>query len=463
MLKLHQLFTINLVITFFLLFSILGLISFYSLKEIELNNQTANLTNLIKSIELSIDSNKELNTYAKNLKEQLEVRVTFVALNGKVLGDSDHTVYDMDNHLHRVEMQQALAEEFGVSARHSDTLEIELLYVAKIIEYEHQKIFLRLSKPLKYINNNVYQFWSQLILLLAVIILIVAIINFYANTWVEKQVAFLIKHLQNLSDKKYAFDYEKSWIKEFNIISYEVDTLSQKLQKREKSNREINAKLKLKNRQLQDMISAISHEFKNPIAIILGYARTIVDNKLDETKRDEFLEKIHNNTLKLNNMIDRMSLFTKLENNDIEIKKESNSLETLTKEICENSRIKNKNREIIFEAGENTPLDFDKMLIDLAITNLLENALKYSQDKVIVSVKENEVRIQDFGIGIKKADQKRIKKKYYRVNKNSWDNSMGLGLSLVEFILKLHESALVIESEYEKGSIFSFRLGERRV
>ena len=436
----------------------IGFISFYTLKDIELSNQKQTLTYLINSIELNNSIQKDLNSYAKDLKKVLDVRVTFVDMQGNVLGDSDHTVYDMDNHLHRDEMQSALKTEFGISVRHSDTINKEFLYVAKVISFDDREIFLRVSKPLEYINNSVYKFWSKLILLLALAIIIISLINFFANQRIDIQVLHLINHLQNISDKRYNYNYEKSWISEFSFISYEVDHLAHKLQKREKSNREINAKLKLKNRQLQDMISAISHEFKNPIAIILGYARTILDATLNEEQKKQFLEKIHNNTLKLNQMIDRMTLFTKLENNETKLTKEQDSLEMLTKEICDNFQIKNPNIKINFSAQNNTNIKFDKMLIELAITNLIDNAIKYSQNDIDVSVIDNEIKVKDYGLGIKKSDMKKIKKKFYRVDKNSWNNSMGLGLALVDYIINLHESKLIIESEYEVGSTFSFKL-----
>ena len=100
----------------------------------------------------------------------------------------------------------------------------------------------------------------------------------------------------------------------------------------------------------------------------------------------------------------------------------------------------------------------DKTMIETVLINLIDNAMKYSQEDVTVSIIDNRLMVIDKGLGIAEKELDKITSKFYRVQKNTWDNSMGLGLAIVTYVLKLHGSALNIESKEGEGSIFAFDL-----
>jgi len=96
--------------------------------------------------------------------------------------------------------------------------------------------------------------------------------------------------------------------------------------------------------------------------------------------------------------------------------------------------------------------------MEMTVINLIDNALKYSEDDVEVVLNEKEFCVIDKGDGIPEKEIDEITKKFYRINKNSWDNSMGLGLAIVSYILKLHNSHLHISSEVGKGTKICFHI-----
>ncbi len=198
-----------------------------------------------------------------------------------------------------------------------------------------------------------------------------------------------------------------------------------------------------------EVISAISHEFKNPISIINGYIETILNSDLDEKTKIKFLNKIHKNTLRLSELIDRLYLITKLENKKLNPNFTKFRLDITAKNLIEGfeDRIKLISKPVTIYA--------DKNLIEIVLQNLISNALKYSKDEVIVKIGDK-VEVIDKGRGIEKKEINLIKKKFYRITKNDWDNSLGLGLAIVEHILKLHNTSLKIESQKGKGSRFYF-------
>ena len=91
-------------------------------------------------------------------------------------------------------------------------------------------------------------------------------------------------------------------------------------------------------------------------------------------------------------------------------------------------------------------------MINIAIRNLIENALKYSQDEISVNITEENLSVIDSGIGLKDKDILKIKDKFYRVSNNSWNNSLGVGLYLVSNLLKIHNYELKIQSKLNEGS-----------
>jgi len=229
------------------------------------------------------------------------------------------------------------------------------------------------------------------------------------------------------------------------------------LLKRERQKEKHTAKLKLANRQKDEIISAISHEFKNPIAIISGYAETILNDKdLPDTMKEKFLQKIYSNSNKMSQIIDRLRLTIKLEEGNHENIYKKCSLEKITQELISDLQSKYKNREIIIK-GADTIVNIDETLFTIALGNLIENALKYSEDKVIVEIQTNSIKVVDKGIGISPNELEKITNKYYRVSKNDWNNSLGLGLFIVQSILTLHKFKLQIQSDSEIGTVFTIK------
>ena len=130
-------------------------------------------------------------------------------------------------------------------------------------------------------------------------------------------------------------------------------------------------------------------------------------------------------------MIDRISFATKLENHDITLRISGFRLDELTEEITQMLSHKHPGRQIEVQVPSVT-VSGDRMLIKLGLTNLIDNALKYSQDIVTVKASSDEqlasIWVIDRGMGIEPEQLGKITKKFYKLDRYSWDNSLGLGL-----------------------------------
>ena len=273
-----------------------------------------------------------------------------------------------------------------------------------------------------------------------------------------KELNTINKYLSHI-DKVDEIHYKaRFFTKEFEEINQNLMKVLKASKKREDVKQRYNAKLKLKNRQRADMISAIAHEFRNPIASIMGYAQTLEEDKeIPAPLQEKFLGKIYNNGQKIEALLSRLVLWNKFESGEATLHPTSFDLYTLAQEVKSSLEEKYPTRSIVLK-GESYSVEADRTLLDIVLKNLIENALKYSKEDVIVNIEEKKVSVIDSGSGIASSDINKVTKKFYRSGTHTWDNSMGLGLSIVKSILSLHKSSLNIESKEGEGSVFSFTL-----
>lgn len=464
MLRLHQIFLINLTILLSIVLASVFGVSYFFAKKVDANAVGEYLP---KSLELSIEllkreKEQNLDTFATRIKELTALRVTIIDENGSVLAETDKDKDEMENHFYRPEVRQAFATGSGTSVRKSVSTRLEYVYFAKKIHYGEQPLIVRVAHTTSDMTNMVSMAWLKIGFIFFLAIMVSVYVSHKINTRINGQIDQLTAYLAEIESKNFKAQLNPGVAKEFFEIAAMLRILSIKLEKKEKQKRKYTAKLKLKNRQTSDVIEAISHEFKNPVAAIMGYTETLLeDQNIDKKISNKFLEKIYANSKNISTMIDRLSLSIKFENNVLAPRTEACDILEITEEARSTLAQKYKNRQIEI-SGEQTTVSADRMMIKLVLINLIDNALKYSTDVVRVNIEQESASVRiavvDKGVGIRPQDIENISKKFYRVNKNTWDNSLGLGLSLVGYILKLHATELTISSKIAEGSSFSFTL-----
>jgi len=275
----------------------------------------------------------------------------------------------------------------------------------------------------------------------------------------QKELDTVNAYLANLDTLESVEYRARFFSKEFEELNKNLIKALKKAKKREEIKQRYNAKLKLKNRQRADMISAIAHEFRNPVASIMGYSQTLKeDPDIPPALQKKFLDKIYNNGNKIEALLGRLILWNKFESGETTLHKSDFDMYALAQDVRRSLLEKYKQRNIVV-SGRACMVHADRTLIEVVLKNLVENALKYSKENVEIEVGTDcGITVRDHGIGISASDMEKVTKKFYRSGTHTWDNSMGLGLSIVKTILKLHNSALEIKSKLHEGSDFSFKL-----
>jgi signal transduction histidine kinase len=171
------------------------------------------------------------------------------------------------------------------------------------------------------------------------------------------------------------------------------------------------------------------------------------------------LDKIYKNTNRLSSLIDRLRLLIKLESKNQPLILRECDIAQLAKKVANNLKESYLSRDIVINIKNIPKVQVDVELFEIVLSNLIENALKYSSDEVIVEIDKNYIEIVDRGIGIDEKEIEKINKKYYRVSNNGWNNSLGIGLSIVDMIIKMHSFKLKIKSKPKQGSSFRVVFG----
>ncbi len=329
-----------------------------------------------------------------------------------------------------------------------------IIYEASSVKIANKSYIIVVATNLENSYINLKNLFLKLFLIFTVFLILTYLINRTFSKIIGKEIVKINFFLDKISKKDYSFNISNSFIKEIDLIYKKLNQVKVDIIKLDKKLNQKTAKIRLKNTQLEGILSAISHEFKNPVAIIKASSDTLKNDPLmSEEFKNKFIEKIIKNSQKIVNLVDKIKLsFTQKE---IILNINEFNLKEIVKDVKNELLEKYKDRNILI-SGSDTLIKADKILIKQVILNLSENALKYSNDEIILQINEHSFFVKDRGIGIEEENLNLITKRYFRVSKNNWDNSLGLGLYIVKQILKIHNFNFIIKSEFNKGSTFGF-------
>lgn len=456
MLRFQQIIFRKFLTLFIVLFIAVGAIVYFWVKELYTNEAKISLLHNIEIIAISINKSTNLDNLALDIKKTLNTRLTVISKDGDILCESHKDKSTMDNHRYRDEVIQSDENNYGFKIRRSDTIKEDLLYVVKKYTINKQTMYIRLAKELKSVTSQIITLGFEILSIVAIFFISIFVVAYKINIQIQDETKKILNFLKALTKKKKDNYINSDFSQEFSVITQLLTKVSKILIKQDKQKDKYTSKLKASNTQKDDIISAISHEFKNPIAVINGYSQTLLeDDNINKKIQHKFLTKIYNNGERLNELIDTLRLSTKLDNSQQKLTLRDVNIYKLTKETVDTLRHTYKTKEVKIDASKDITIKADEALINIVLTNLIENAFKYSEDEVHVKIDNKRIDVIDTGIGIKEKDLDKITEKFYRVTGNTWNNSLGLGLFLVNNILELHHFKLEIRSVENEGSTFS--------
>ena len=217
----------------------------------------------------------------------------------------------------------------------------------------------------------------------------------------------------------------------------------------------------------RDFIANASHELKTPIASIIGYCETLInESPKKNSKKEEFLKTMFNEASRMSSLVKDLLSLTRIERIEYippEGKINLNEILQNIRKTCKERKFLSKTKYNFSIPKRKTEIIGDEEELHQDFFNIIENALTHSQSKKPVQIKLmtklNTVvfLVQDFGIGISNQNIPMLTKRFYRIDSSRPRDTghTGLGLSIVKHILNRHNAQLNIQSEVNKGSSFS--------
>jgi len=213
-------------------------------------------------------------------------------------------------------------------------------------------------------------------------------------------------------------------------------------------------------------VSSVSHDLKTPLALIQLFAETLELGRLRNTDRaQEYYRIINSEARKLTRLINNLLDFSKIEAGLRKYTKKPVNLTEMTRSVLESldSQFRHNQFTVTSRLDGDVPVLIDHEAAVQAIENLISNAMKYSPDhrEIVVSVDRADgygvVRVADRGIGVAPRLQRKIFRKFYRVQTDagSGPQGTGLGLAIVDHVMRGHDGFVRVESEPGRGSTFT--------
>ncbi len=367
-------------------------------------------------------------------KVQENTRITLIDEDGNVLYESTQEGADMENHLDRPEVQEALENGKGTDIRDSDTLGESMYYYAYRLS---DGTVLRVSKAM----DTVMDTGLRILPVMSLIGVVMLLLAYVLSRW---QVGRLTRPINNL-DVEHPLDND----------TYEE--LSPLLHRMDEENQEREAVANMR----QEFTANVSHELKTPLTSISGYAEIMRDGLVKPEDMNAFADRIYQEARRLVFLVDDIMELSRLDEGAEDLEKEEVDLYALAGEIVERLKPAAEERSVsISLTGEPTFYAGVRQVLDEMIYNLCDNAIKYNQEGGTVTVRVfsdeegQKVSVQDTGIGIPAGMQDRIFERFYRVDKSHSKETggTGLGLSIVKHGAMIHDAEIQVDSEVGKGT-----------
>lgn len=398
-----------------------------------------------------------------------DFRMTVVASDGTVLYDSVENPAEMDNHLDRTEISDAIeSKAVAVQKRYSRTVGADMLYLA--IYHPETDTVIRSSIRLTVSQQSIHKMQYVFVAIMGAAVVILGTFGYFFSKRLSRPLFELKKAAETVSTSDYSVRINTTSRDDIGAVSAAFNRMAAKLELEKQTLDANNERLSDLQNMRSEFVANVSHELKTPLTSIRGFVDTLRNTEnVDPAVQKRFLEIIDIEAQRLHQLINDILQLSEIERLQPDAEREHFELCDLITETATllTEKAEERGIQIVFDPCESLPVLADRYRIKQILINLIDNAINYNRKNGMIwlSAKREPnsviaIHVRDNGEGIPPEHLQRIFERFYRVDKSHSREvgGTGLGLSIVKHIAALYEGSAVAESQVGVGSVFIVRL-----
>jgi two-component system phosphate regulon sensor histidine kinase PhoR len=410
-------------------------------------------------------------TVFHNIARDLNSRVTLIRRDGSVAFDSgisSDSLSFLENHATLPEILEAEKRTVGVARRMSQSTHRELSYAAMKVDHSpffgQEYGFVRIATSV----DDITRVRGEIAGLLAGSLTVVGIVTLLVSFWVSRRVSRPLLEIVSVVNRIRNGDVNARIIgthpAEIGELATAVNNMAEKLA-------DDRTTLDRLERVRNEFLGNVSHELRTPIFSLQGFLETLLDGAIDDPGVNrEFLEKAYRHAERLNVLLSDLIEISRIQSGEMKMSFRYFSvrefLEAIVEEMKPAADTKGIRLSLALEFDTAAKVYGDRTRLRQVMTNLIDNALKYTEPGGLVTcsarpVKNQcEILVTDTGCGIAEEHLPRIFERFYRVDRDRSREvgGTGLGLAIVKHIIEAHGGSIKVASRVGSGSTFSFTL-----
>ena len=424
-----------------------------SIREVNLKNQCDILGNqLMKENYLREPDSDVINGELSMLSAIYNGRILIINKDAKIIKDT----YDID--VGKYALSEEVIQCFeGKSTANYDDKNAYIEMTSPITKMDSNTIegVMLVSISTSEIEDSIDMLENRGNLLLSIICILVLVFGYLLAGVLVKPFSRVTKAIEDLTD---GYLDEEISVPDYTETELITNAFNKML-----------GRMKTLDESRQEFVSNVSHELKTPMTSIKVLADSLVGQEnVPVELYQEFMQDISAEIDREGKIIDDLLTLVKMDKSSPDLNIAQTSINGLLEQILKRLTpiAKRRNIEITYESKREVSADVDEVKLSLALSNLVENAIKYNREegKVWVTLDADHkffyVKVEDNGVGIPKEFQERVFERFYRVDKarSRETGGTGLGLAITKNIILLHQGAIRLKSEEGKGATFTVRI-----
>ncbi len=387
--------------------------------------------------------------------KELDARILVINEQGFVVGDSSQA--DLKRTILNKQVFAALEGKDTAEKQEKEDLKIMSAAVS-IVDRENKDNIIGavlISASIDDVYKSLEEMKAQTYLLSLITSLLVALLSFFASGIIIKPLKSLLDFVQKITNGQLDQKITVAGRDEISELGRAINQMTEQLGRVEQSR--------------EEFVSNVSHELKTPLSAVkvLTEALLFQDNVPEEMYKEFFID-INSEVDRLNNIINDLLTLVRLDQKEIPMNITVMNLTQLIQAILKrlSPLAKQKDIELIYEGKIEVKAEIDEVKLTLAISNLIENGIKYTPDGGSVHITLNSdhkdafLGVEDTGLGINPDELSKIFERFYRTDKtrNRETGGTGLGLAITYKTIVMHNGRIKVESEEQKGTKFLVKI-----